>query len=41
MDDFTKAILLVALPFCIFTLVFGLVLGPIANRLAKYRESLR
>ncbi|AXY24161.1 MULTISPECIES: hypothetical protein [Komagataeibacter] len=40
MDSFTLNTFGIVVPFAIFTLVFGLALGPIANRLAKWRQSL-
>lgn len=41
MDKFSLNLLVMTVIFGGGTLFFGLVLGPIANRLAKYRESLR
>ena len=41
MDGFLRAIVLVALPFCIAVGLFALALGPIANRLSQLREALR
>ncbi|GBQ52422.1 hypothetical protein [Acetobacter ghanensis] len=40
MDETTRAILIYAVPFCLGTAIIGLSLGPIATRLAKWRESL-
>ncbi|MDE7548196.1 hypothetical protein PY793_09415 [Acetobacter fabarum] len=40
MDDMTRVILTLAVPFCLITALIGLALGPIANKLAKLRQSL-
>ncbi|WP_274541816.1 hypothetical protein [Komagataeibacter melaceti] len=40
MDNFTLSTLGIVVPFAVFTLLFGLALGPIASRLAKWRQSL-
>ena len=40
LDEITRAILVYAVPFCLGTAIIGLCLGPIATRLAKWRESL-
>jgi hypothetical protein len=40
MDNFTLNMLAIVLPFLLFTALFAIALGPIATRLAKWRESL-
>ena len=41
MDGFLRAIVLVALPFCLAVGLFAFALGPIANRLSQFRDTLR
>lgn len=38
--DLTHSILTIAVPFCLFTGIVAVALGPIANRLARLRKSL-
>jgi len=40
MDNFTINMLAIVVPFLALITAFGLALGPIANRLAKLRQSL-
>lgn len=40
MVNTTRAIFVYAVPFCLGTMIIGLALGPIANRLAEWRRSL-
>lgn len=41
MDPITQGLLYILLPAAILTVAIGLAVGSVANRLAKYRESLR
>ena len=40
MSDLTKTMLLLLLPFLVSVTLFALALGPVANRLAKWRQAL-
>ncbi|WP_259657216.1 MULTISPECIES: hypothetical protein [Gluconacetobacter] len=41
MDTMTQGFLYILIPAAVLTVCLGLAIGPLADRLAKYRKALR